>query len=153
MELLCNVTHFDMANFRDVLLIILQRRFCDIVNCNYDSVTTYICLEILCNHSININQYSSILFPKRYREHLYLPLVEQTGRSTQNLQHWLIYCNDSFDSVHEKDLFRFFSFFFSFSTSVHQLVATVNVILVIEWIIYSTILFQNTDSFKNETPQ
>lgn len=88
---------------------------------------------------------------KRYREHL--PLVEQTGSSAQNLQHLLIHSNDSFDSVHEKDLFRFFSFFFSFSTSLHQLVATVSVILVIELIIYSTILFQNTDSFMNETQQ
>lgn len=72
--------------FRDVLLIILQRRFCDIVNCDYDSITTCIRFEILCNHSINVNQHSSILFPNRHREHLRLPLVEQTGSSTQNLQ-------------------------------------------------------------------
>ncbi len=36
-----------------------------------------------------------------------------------------------------------------FSTSLHELVPTVSVILVIKLIIYSTILFQNTDSFMN----
>ncbi len=54
------------------------------------------------------------MFPKRYCEHLHLPLVEQTGSSAPNLQHLLIHSNDSFDSVHEKRFVSIFSFFFLF---------------------------------------
>lgn len=90
--------------FRDVLLMILQRRFCDIVNCDYDY---HYCLEILFNQSININQWSSILFPNRYSEQFHLPLVEQTG-SAQIFQHILIHSNYSSDSLHEKYFVQFF---------------------------------------------